>query len=251
VITQDEKSVVRGEKSMDATKVKNELRTGNITEEYINFLKNQFITEILRGENQFTVSALVAYAHFLNRNGINSDNYPLYLKIFESNNRYAIDALLDTHDLEHYLDCVAANSYIVKNFFTIFSSFKRNEIYEKTLRVMFGFLMKVYESPEAGYRLYQPEISDINNLGKILDDTRDQDDELNRDILDILMYISDLDTPHTTDPVQREVARQAGRIRSDFFDHKRTLNQAIVDSMLERERNVSFGIAPKYIYVDG
>lgn len=236
---------------MDIDKLKSEAEVGNITKEYVDYLKNLYITEIIKAGDPKSAGALVSYGNFLNELRINSDNYPLYLKILESNNRYAIDALLEGHDLEHYLDCVTPNHFIVKTIFTTFSLYKRNEIYDKTLRVFFGFLIKVYHSPEEGYQLYQPSIADINSLAKILEETKGQDDPLNRDILDILMYIADLDAPHEDDQHKKEVARQAGRIRSDFFDGKRRLNQSLTDVTLEKAEKVIWGIPPDYVYYGG
>ena len=235
---------------MDFDEIKEAAKIGNITQDYIDYLKYVYINEILKAENQKAANALVAYTTFLNKMGINSDNYPLYLKILETNNKYAIDALLDGYDVENYLDCVVPNYFLIERIFNVFSLYKRNEIYKKTLRVFFGFLIKVYASPEEGYQLYPPKISDINNLGKLLNEEEDQDEELNRDILDILMYISDLDTPHETDPEKKEVARQAGRIRSDFFDAKRRLEQSITETILEKADKINLGIPPEYIYVD-
>lgn len=235
---------------MEFEKAKEAARIGNITQEYIDYLKYTYINEILKAENKKAANALVSYATFLNKRGINSDNYPIYLKILETNHKYAIDALLEGHDVENYLDCVVPNYYLIERIFNIFSIYKRNEIYKKTLRVLFGFLIKVYASPEEGYKLYQPTVADINNLGKLLNEEEDQDEELNRDILDILMYISELDKPHETDPEKKEIARQAGRIRSDFFDAKRKLELSITETILEKAEKVSLGIPPEYIYVD-
>ena len=233
---------------MDIDKLKAEAKVGNIEEEYVLYLKHLFITEILNTENERATTALMSYAHFLNVSGINSDNYPLYLTILESNNKYAIDILIEGYEPELYLDCVIPNHYILESVFRIFSNYKRNEIYEKTLRILFGFLIKVYTSPEEGYVLYKPTIANVNNLGKILDESKDQGDELNRDILDILMFLADLDAHYSNDPEKKEIARQAGRIRSDYFDHKRRLEQSITEVMLEKEENVNMGVTPDYVY---
>jgi len=235
---------------MKFDEIKEAAKVGNISQEYIDYLKYIYINEILRAENKKAANTLVSYASFLNNLGINSDNYPLYLKVLETNNKYAIDTLLDKHDIENYLDCVVPNHFLIERIFNIFSLYKRNEIYKKALGVLFGFLIKVYASSEEGYQLYSPTIPDINSLGKLLNEEEDQDEELNRYILDILMYISDLDTPHETDPEKKELARQAGRIRSDFFDTKRRLEQSITEKVLEKAAKVSLGIPPDYIYVD-
>ncbi len=233
---------------MDIDKLKSEAKVGDITEEYILYLKHLFITEILDTKNERATTVLMSYAYFLNKSGINSDNYPLYLTILESNNRYAIDLLIEGYEPEKYLDCVIPNHFIVENVFKIFSIYKRNEVYEMTLRVLFGLLIKVYISPEEGYQLYKPTIPNVNDLGKILDESKDQDDELNRDILDILMYLGDLDTHYTDDPVKKEIARQAGRIRSDFFDHMRSLEKSITEVILEKAEVVNMGTPPDYVY---
>ena len=115
-----------------------------------------------------------------------------------SNNRYAIDALLDGHDPEHYLDCVVPNPYIVKAVFETFTSLKANEIYEKSLRVFLGFLSKVYFAAEEGYQMYPVTLEHVNSLGKFLDKSQDQEWPLNRGILDVLAAIADLDKPHET-----------------------------------------------------
>jgi hypothetical protein len=138
----------------------------------------------------------------------------------------------------------------VETIFSIFASYRRNELYETTLRVLLGFLLKVYELAEVGWQVYQPSIADVNNLGKILDESKDQDDRLNRDILDVLMFLSDLDTHHETDPDKKDIARQAGRIRSDYFDNQRKLTQSITEVILEEADEVSYGVPPEYIYIN-
>ncbi|HUJ76482.1 MAG TPA: hypothetical protein VL359_16595, partial [bacterium] len=187
-------------------------------------------------------------ANFLNRTGITPDTYPLYINMLASNNRYAIDALLETHQPEHYLDCVVPNPYIVKATFAAFATFKSNEIYEPSLRVFLGFLYKVYRSAQEGYALYPVTIEEVNSLGKFLDESQDQDWPLNRGILDVLACIADLETPHETDLDKRNVAAQAGRIRSDFFDHKRSLKQSITEVILEKAKDPRFGVPPDHVY---
>lgn len=233
---------------MDFQKLKDEAKVGNISEEYVDFLKHRFITEILESTAPKAANALWAYASFLNRLGINPDNYPLYINLLASNNRYAVDALLAGHEPDRYLDCVVPNPYIVKATFDTFAELKSNEIYEKSLRVFLGFLFKVYGSSTEGYQLYPVSIAEVNSLGKFLDESQDQDWPLNRGILDVLGAIADLDMPHETDIDKRNVAAQAGRIRSDFFDHKRNLKQSITEVILEKAKDPKFGTPPEHTY---
>lgn len=233
---------------VDIQKIRDAIKVGNITEAEVDFLKYRAITDILEGKTTVTASALWAYASFLNRLGITSDNYPVYLAVLASNNRFAIDALLDGHEPEKYLDCVAPNPYIVKAAFETFSQIKSNEIYEKSLRVFLGFLFKVYKSAQEGYELFHVTPEHVNSLGKFLDKTHDQDWPLNRGILDVLGEIADLDMPHEPDVEKRNVAAQAGRIRSDYFDNSRRMNQSITDVILEKAKSPSFGTPPDHIY---
>ncbi len=233
---------------LDFERLHSEVKVGNITKEYVDFLKHRTITKILEAGSSRSANALCAYATFLNKLGINSDNYPMYLHLLAINHQLAIDALLDGYVPERYLDCVAPNPYIIRATFETFSRYKSNEIYEMSLRVFLGFLSKVYESPEEGYQLYAPTIADINSLGKFLNESRDQDEPLNRAILDALACFAELDRPHETDIEKKNLAAQAGRIRSDFFDHKRNLRQSITEVILEKAQKPSFGIPPEYIY---
>jgi hypothetical protein len=233
---------------MDLQKLRDEARIGHITEDYVDFLKHRTITEILESTTPKGANALWAYASFLNKLGITPDNYPLYINMLASNNRFAIDVLLSGHNPESYLECVAPNPYIVKSTFETLAQLKSNEIYEKSLRVFLGFLYKVYNSPEEGYQLYPVSIAEVNSLGKFLDESQDQDWPLNRGILDVLGAIADLDMPHETDVEKRNVAAQAGRIRSDYFDHKRTLKQSITEVILEKSKDPKFGTPPEYTY---
>jgi len=233
---------------MDIQKIRDELRTGEITEEAVDWLKHRTIREVLEGRTPVAANALCAYAGFLNRLGITSDNYPLYIMMLASNNRYGVDTLLEGHEPEHFLDCVVPNPYIVKAVFDTFTGLKANEIYEKSLRVFFGFLAKVYASATEGYEMYPVSIAQVNSLGKFLDKSHDQDWPLNRGILDVLGGIADLDRPHEQNVEKRNVAAQAGRIRSDFFDTTRSLNQSITEVILEKAASPSFGIPPQHLY---
>jgi hypothetical protein len=235
-------------KRMDIQKIKDDVRVGNISAEAVDYLKYRTITEILEGDTESAADALWAYASFLNRQKITSDNYPLYINLLASNNRYAIDALLEGHEPEHYLDVVAPNPYIVKAVFETFITLRSNEIYGESLRVFLGFLSKVYFAAEEGYQMFPVTPEHVNSLGKFLDKSHDQDWPLNRGILDVLAAIADLDKPHETDAQKREAATQAGRIRSDYFDSTRRLSQSITEVILEKAKSPTFGVAPDHIY---
>jgi hypothetical protein len=233
---------------MDFQRQLDEVKSGHITQDAIDFLKYRTFTQILDAKTTLAADALWAYACFLNGMGVTSDNYPLYIEVLASNNRFAIDALLADHEPESFLDCVAPNPYIVRTCFETFQQIRSNEIYEKSLRVFLGVLLKVYASPEEGFQLFPVTIEQLNSLGKFLDENQGQEWPLNSTILDVLGNFSDLERPHEPEVQKRNLAAQAGRIRSDFFDAKRRLVQSMTEVILEKAPSPSFGIPPDHIY---
>jgi len=233
---------------MNVEWTKKQWEIGIIEPEYIEFLKEEYLSDIMRGEDTQAVNSLVAYAGFLNALRINSDSYPLYLEVLNSNNAVAVDALLEGYEPERYLDCVVPNHYIVESFFRFLEAHKRNEVYDRILQVIVGYFDKVYRSTTEGYQLHGPTVADINSLGKFLDESRDQDDPLNRIILDVLQYITTLEAPYETDGNKLEIARQASRIRSDFFDNNHSLVESLTAVTLEQLDNPTYGIRPDRVY---
>lgn len=227
---------------------KKQLELGIIEEEYVDFLKNEYLKAILDPKDPKEVNALVAYAGYLNSIGLNSDNYPLFLYVLFANNATAVDVLLDGYDPATFMEEVVPNHYIIESFFGFLKNYKKNEVYRRSLEVIVGYMVKVYNSVEEGYQLYQPSVSDVNALGKFLDEEQDQDEPLNRLILDVLLFFSDLDMPYETDENKLEIARQSSRIRSDYFDNTRSLVNSLTEVTLEKSDSVKFGIAPEYFY---
>lgn len=221
---------------------------GIVEPDYIEYLKHDYISRILECKDQKAINSLVAYAGFLNSIKINPDNYPLFLDLLDANNAAAIDVILEGYQPEKFLDCIVPNHFIVKTFFGFLDEHKKNEVYGKTLEVIIGFLSKVYRSAEEGYQLYKPTVANVNSLGKFLDEEKDQDDPLNRVILNVLLYYSQLEKPHETEQNKFDIARQSSRIRSDFFDNSRSLLDSMTETMLQKTDTVTFGNPPEYFY---
>ena len=53
-----------------------------------------------------------------------------------------------------------------------------------------------------------------------------------------------MDQHYEMDQEKKAIARQAGHIRSDFFDNKRSLIQSMTALTLETAQKVDHGIAP-------
>ena len=227
---------------------KKQWEIGVIEPDYIEFLKHDYISQILECKDQKAINSLVAYAGFLNSVKINPDNYPLFLDIFKANNAAAIDVILEGYAPEKFLDCIVPNHFIVRTIFEFLDARKKNEVYVRTLEVITGFLIKVYRSAEEGYQLYKPSVANVNALGKFLDEEKDQDDSLNRIILNVLLYFSQLEKPYENEQNKLDIARQSSRIRSDFFDNSRSLLDSMTETMLQKTERITFGNPPEYFY---
>jgi len=219
-------------------------------EEFSRFLQ-ETLYEIIECRDVRASSALYAYAKFLNRKPIRYDSIPLYLKIFETNNQYSVDALLSGFVPQNFLDFVKVpNRFIMQRMFEILMQYNKNSLYQKTLKVFFSFMKRVYRVSPDGYRVYPLSIGELNNIGKYLDEKKPQNFHLNRDILDILLYLTELDDDGDPNPTKQAVARQASRIRSDFFDQKRSLIQSMTDVILQRSIEEGPGVSPEGVFFD-
>jgi methyl-accepting chemotaxis protein len=212
--------------------------------------KQQYLHEILQCKDTRAASALYAYAVFLNKQSLRFDHIPLYLEIFKTNNNYAVDALLSGYVAQAFFDFVKVpNVCFLSAIFDILNRYQRNVLYQPVLKVICGLLKRVYRAGDEGFRLYPTRIDDINNLAKYLNETQSQDANTNRDILDILFFLSEMDQVYQEDEERRQAARQASRIRSDFFDHKRSLCQSMTATILDVGLKPA-AIIPEGLYTD-
>jgi hypothetical protein len=207
------------------------------SEQEINNLELNFLHEIFDCRDVLAVDATIGYAKFISdRIKLNPDNYPVFMQLLESGNHWVIDALIGKAKPEEFFKPVQPNSFLISECFKTLTGWKRNSIYPKSLIVIFGLLKVVYENPVEGYRLYPLTIPDLNNLGKHLDESKDQKDQVNSILLHLLDKISTLLDPGNivTDKTVLQIATQANNIRGKFLDITKKLNEAIPDNLLER-----------------
>jgi len=211
----------------------------------------KYLYDILKCADVRSSSALYAYANFLNKKGHQFDLIPLYFEILYTNNRYAIDALFKGCVARDFFDFIRVpESFVFVKIFGLFDQFPKNAIYKQTIKACCGYLKHYYRSAKDGFNVYPVSIRDINSIGKYLNEDKDQKFQLNRDILDILLYISELDQHHEMDIEKKKIASHASRIRSDFFDSKRSIVQSISSAILEEPKEISSEISPEGVYLD-
>jgi len=219
----------------------------------IDALKVGYLNNILACKDGYSVFACLGFSHYLiNRVGLTPDNYPIFFSLIESGNRWVIDALVGEKDPTRFFGNIQPNTYMLRECFRMLTGWKAGEIYPKALLIIYGLLTLCYEDPEEGYRLYPITVSDVNNLGKHLDKSKDQMDPLNRTVLSVLDRISSLIEPQKPmPPVEvQDVALQANNIRGKFLDMTKKLNEAIPDILLERGDYSANEVKPNIPQID-
>jgi hypothetical protein len=219
------------------------------TRENILAVENKILQQLMAARTPEAVGAAVSYARFLRKSGLSSENYPLFLKMLEIENHWVLDELIGERDPFLLLSTIPPNGYIVSKSFQLLTKWRAGGIYPKTRAIVLGVLQNAYSSPKDGYKIYPLSIADVDNLGKHLEQEKGQDDPQNRCILDILEKISLLEGLQWDD-LMEGVARQAIRIRSNFFDNTKMLEDCIPQVLMVRGNYLEAEMPPNELFVD-
>jgi hypothetical protein len=219
------------------------------TRENILAVENKILQQLMAARTPEAVGAAVSYARFLRKSGLTSENYPLFLKMLEIENHWVLDELIGERDPFLLLSTIPPNPYIVSKSFQLLTKWRAGGIYPKTRAIVLGVLQNAYSSPKDGYKIYPLSIADVDNLGKHLEQEKGQDDPQNRCILDILEKISLLEGLQWDD-LMEGVARQAIRIRSNFFDNTKILEDCIPQVLMVRGNYLEAEMPPNELFVD-
>lgn len=205
------------------------------SEKEINDLELSFLHKMFDCSTQEGVDAAYSYAKFLSKEGLNPDNYPLFLKLFSTGNHWIVDALLENNDPDKFFKVVQPNSFILSFCIEMLRNKKAGEIYPKLFLVILGILNVAYENPTEGYKIYPLTVEDVNNIGKQLDKSLGQKDNVNKAVLHLLDRLSDLvgNLPPENKIIE-QVATQANKIRGKFLDETKRLDEAIPPELLVR-----------------
>jgi len=191
----------------------------------------------------------VSYARFLRLSGLDSDNYPLFLKILEIENHWVMDALIADKDPFLLLSTIPPNRYLLSRCFMLLTRWRPGAISPQTLSIVLGVLQNAYSSPKDGYKIYRLNIADIDNMGKHLVKDSGQNDSRNRCLLDILDKIGSLEGIRLDENME-QVARQALRIRGNFFDNTKLLEDCIPQVLLVKGNYLLEEMSPDNLYKD-
>lgn len=217
------------------------------TREYILDVENRLLQQLMAARTPEAVEAAVSYARFLRMSGLTSENYPLFLKMLEIENHWVLDELIGDQDPFLLLSTVPPNRYLVSRAFRLLTKWRAGGIYPKTRAIVLGLLQNAYSSPKDGYKIYPVSVADLHNLGKHLEQEEGQDDPQNRCILDILEKIGSLEGLRWNESME-EVARQAMRIRGNFFDNTRMLEDCIPQVLMVRGNYLEEELPPRQVF---
>jgi hypothetical protein len=212
-------------------------------------IENKLLQQVMAARTAEAVEAATSYARFLRLSGLDTDNYPLFLKMLEIENHWVLDALLGVSDPFLLLSTIPPNRYLVSKCFILLTRWRPGGIYPKTLAIVLGVLQNAYSSPRDGYKIYKLSVADVDNLGKHLEKDKGQNDERNRCVLDILDRIGSLEGLRW-DPSMEQVARQAHKIRSNFFDNTKLLEDCIPQVLLVRGDYRQEEMSPRGLFAD-
>lgn len=215
------------------------------TSEDIGIIENTLLNGILACRTSEGVEASITYARFLSKTGLTNENYPLFIKVLEIGNHWVIDALVGDRDPFLFLSSIQPNTKIAEAMFALLAERHPGGMYPKTLSIILGVLQALYNSPEDGYHIYSLSVSDLNSLGKHLDEEKGQEDSLNRVILDILDKIAQLERGDHVNEKVEEIAIHASKIRNFFFDANKSLTEVIPEVLLVKMRYQDFEVSPR------
>jgi len=218
------------------------------TRETILQVENKILNQIMAARTPEASEAAISYARFLRLAGLDTDNYPLFLKMLEIENHWVLDELIGPGDPFLLLSTIPPNQYLTQKAFQLLTRWRPGGIYPKTLAIVLGVLQNTYSSPKDGYKIYPLTVADVDNLGKHLEKNKGQNDPRNRCILDILDRIGELEGLYWDESIE-QVARQAHRIRSNFFDNTRLLEDCMPQVLLVQGDYSQDEVAPRRVFV--
>jgi len=223
------------------------------SEKDIDALSLTYMKEVIDSKEGYSAFVAVALSHYLvNKIGLNPDNYPIFFRLIEAGNPWVIDTLVGDKDPAKFLGTIQFNTFMLRECFRMLTGWKPGEIYPKALVIIYGLLTACYAMPEEGYRIFPLTVSDVNNLGKHLDKTKDQMDPLNRVVLTVLDKIASLIEPQRALPSEevKDVALQANNIRGKFLDMTKKLSESIPDILLVRGDYLAAQVKPNVAKIE-
>ena len=211
--------------------------------------RHTILEGIFGTQTSIQVESSISFARYLSHVGINQTNYLLFLRIIETNNKWVIDGLIGKRDPRLLFTVIKPNRYLAARTFNLLSLWHPGQIYSKVLLAVLGIVEYCYYKPDEGYRIYNIDISDMNNLAKFLDEDKDQFDLINSAILDILDKLTKLGE-FRIDSDKSMLSKHAFNIRIAYFDNSKSLTDVIPTVLLVRLKREDREVNPTHDYME-
>jgi len=208
-------------------------------------LQVQAVSRFMKVDTPFAVEACVEFATYLGAKGLDGDNYPLFLELLRHENRFVIEALIGKKKAFDLFTGVQPNPFIIEFCFKTLRSYAPGGVHDLTLELICGIIYRSYHSAKEGHSLHPLSIEDVNAIGKFLDKSRDQNDPINRFILDILADVAEYTSINNEDPVVDKNSAHATAIRNAFFDKRRSMASAMPEEILVRRKYEETLVKPR------
>jgi hypothetical protein len=191
------------------------------------------IETVLMCNSVDSVSAAMAVANMVRKIGISYQNVMLVLKLLETNNPYVVDALFGTELPELSMRNITPKAEFLEDTFKILIRHNPGSLYPKVLLSLLSIIDIAYKASKDGMDIYTFTMSELYNIGKYLDEEKDQFDKINSKILDILdnLYAMGINQP---DWKRHFLAFMAMQIRMAYFDKKKRLVDILPQELLVR-----------------
>jgi hypothetical protein len=122
------------------------------------------------------------------------------------------------------------------------------QIYSKVLLALLGIIECGYHKPDDGYNICPLSITDLNNIGKFLDPSKDQLHENNLTLLDVLDKITGLGE-YRGSLIKNVLSKHAFNIRIAFFDNTKKLTDIIPQVLLIELNREDYEVKPSKEFI--
>ncbi len=205
------------------------------TEEEVLKLHGDIVSTFMGSESKHGVFAAVEYAKYMKHRGLDNLNYPVFLDLLLHENEEVIVALLADGSVFEKFKKLQRTNYLINACCELLSKFIPGKVFELTIETLLFVFKQHYRNAAVGYKLYPLSVDELNYIGKYLDNTKSQNEKINRIILDILSNLGELNSKDTEDHKIDRIGAHANKIRSAFLDNKSTLGEAIPAGIIARE----------------
>jgi len=195
--------------------------------------RSRIIEDAIQCNTPTGVTTTVGFARMMYHMGIRDRNAYFVLHLLETNNEYVVDALVGDNDPFLMIRNITPTRPILSKTFRILAFHNPGHLYSKVLLALLGIIDIAYKTSVDGFSIYPFTLSELNNIGKYLDESRDQFDQVNKVLLRILENLHDMGMG-AEDWKVRLMAFQSIQIRLAFFDTNKSLVDIIPEELLTR-----------------